>query len=85
MYGETLVELPVGLMGCCVEADIAGVYMMQRCYTEVLELEDHCKGSHSLWGETDVATFKGNKGEIIAVGTLGQYQMGMAGLLWNLF
>uniref|UniRef100_A0A2K1XJ25 Uncharacterized protein n=1 Tax=Populus trichocarpa TaxID=3694 RepID=A0A2K1XJ25_POPTR len=44
MYGETLVELPVGLMGCCVEADIAGVYMMQRCYTEVLELEDHCKG-----------------------------------------
>ena len=48
MYEETLVELPDGLMGYCVEADIAGVYVMQRCYTEVLELEDHCKGSHSL-------------------------------------
>jgi len=48
MYGETLVKLPVGLMGCCVEVDIAGVYVMQRCYAEVLELEDHCKGSHSL-------------------------------------
>jgi len=85
MYEETLVELSDGLMGYCVEADIAGVYVMQRCYTEVLELEDHYKGSHSLWGETDVATLKGNKGEIIAAGTLGKYQTGMAGLLWNLF
>jgi len=33
MYGDTLVELLVGLTDCCVEVDTAGVHVMQRCCT----------------------------------------------------
>jgi len=33
MYEDTLVELLVGLTDCCVEADTAGVHVMQHCCT----------------------------------------------------
>uniref|UniRef100_A0A2K1YNB7 Uncharacterized protein n=2 Tax=Populus trichocarpa TaxID=3694 RepID=A0A2K1YNB7_POPTR len=50
MYEDTLVELLVGLTDCCVEADTAGVHVMQHCCTGAgRPLWRKRRRNHSCW------------------------------------